>query len=138
MMLEKLGALINLFRKGSEVSNVELWKTGGISVAALSATLGAVLQFSDAFGLHISVTPDQINGIAIGVVSLVGIVLPLITSKRAGILPAKPDNAVAIEDHSFTEPVPAVAAPAQSAIMQPQLTTKDQPNIWLNPPNPGG
>lgn len=137
MMFEKLGALFNLFRKGSEVSNVELWKTGGISVAALSAALGAVLQFGDAFGLHIYVTPDQINGIAIGVVSLVGIVLPLITSKRAGILPAKSGQPASIEDHSFAEAVPAMAETPSPAVVQPQLTTQDQPNIWLNPPTYG-
>lgn len=108
-MFEKIGSLINLFRKGNEVANVELWKTGGISVAALAAALLALVSTGGAFGLHLQITADQANGIATGIIAIVGVVLPLITSKRAGILPAKESNLAPIEDHSLSVAVPAVA-----------------------------
>lgn len=119
-MFEKLGAVINLFRKGHEVTNVELWKSGGISVAALATAIGALVQFGDAFGVRISITPEQLNGLAIGIISLVGIVLPTITSKRAGILPAKADQPAPIEDHSNIDGMPAMAEATAPALVQPE------------------
>ncbi len=119
-MFEKLSALINLFRKGSEVSHVEAWKSGGISVAALAAALGALVQFGAAFGLPIAITAEQLNGLSIGVVTLAGIVLPLITSKRAGLLPAKADSHAPIEDHSCIDGVPAISTPVATTGLQHQ------------------
>jgi hypothetical protein len=119
-MFEKINAIINLFRKGSEVSNVELWKSGGISIAALAAAMGAALQFGNAFGLHLSITPEQLNGLAIGVISLVGVVLPVITSKRAGLLPAKTNQPAPIEDHSFSDSLPTVSALVATTTLQHQ------------------
>lgn len=137
-MFEKLGAIINLFRKGSEVSNVEAWKTGGISVAALSAALGALVQFGDAFGVHIKITPDQVNGLAIGVIALVGVVLPAITSKRAGLLPAKTGEPAPGQDHPVPDPMPAVPKTvARTPLQQPPVATA-RTSIWDNPNNPGG
>ncbi|PXX41665.1 hypothetical protein [Undibacterium pigrum] len=122
-MFEKINAVINLFRKGSEVSNVELWKNGGISVAALAAALGALAQFGDAFGIHLAITSEQLNGIAIGVVSFVGVVLPVITSKRAGLLPAKAGQPTPIEDHSFMDNMPAISAPVATTTLPHQSDT---------------
>ncbi|MFZ6733781.1 hypothetical protein ACO0LG_17775 [Undibacterium sp. Ji42W] len=129
-MFEKISAIINLFRKGSEVSNVELWKNGGISIAALAAAMGAALQFGNEFGLQIAITPEQLNGLAIGVVSLVGIVLPVITSKRAGLLPAKADQPTPIEDHSFSGNLPTIPALVATATLQQQsgATINDSDN----------
>lgn len=123
-MFKKINAVINLFRKGSEISNVELWKNGGISVAALAAVLGALIQFGDAFGIHFAIAPEQLNGLAIGVVSLVGVVLPVITSKRAGLLPAKTGQPAPIEDHSFIGDVPAIPTPMATATLQHQPDTE--------------
>lgn len=129
-MLEKINAVINLFRKGSEISNVELWKNGSISVAALAAALGALAQFGDAFGIHLAITSEQLNGLAIGVISLVGVVLPVITSKRAGLLPAKAGQPAPIEDHSFINGVPATSKPMATATLQhqPDTTIVDSDN----------
>lgn len=119
-MFEKLGSFINLFRKGSEVANVEKWKTGGISIAALAAALLALVSFGNSFGLHLQVTADQINGIATGIIAIVGVVLPLITSKRAGLLPAKESDLAPVEDHSFSSAVQPVAETNAPAVVQPQ------------------
>lgn len=123
-MFKKINAVINLFRKGSEISNVELWKNGGISIAALAAAFGALVQFGDAFGIHLAIAPEQLNGLAIGAVSLVGVVLPVITSKRAGLLPAKTGQPAPIEDHSFIDDVPAIPTPMATATLQHQPDTE--------------
>lgn len=119
-MFEKLGSFINLFRKGSEVANVEAWKTGGISVGALAAAFGALVAFGGTFGINVPITPDQINGIATGIIAIVGVVLPLITSKRAGLLPAKEPELAPVEDHSFSSAVQPVAETNAPAVVQPQ------------------
>jgi hypothetical protein len=118
MMFEKMGALINLFRKGNEVANVEVWKAGGIRTGALAAALLALVAVGKTFGLDVPVTSDQATGIAAGIISIVGVVLPLITSKRAGVLPAKREYGLApIEDHSFQSGVSSMAETAtQTAV----------------------
>ncbi|MFZ6874228.1 hypothetical protein ACO0LF_19395 [Undibacterium sp. Di27W] len=135
-MFEKINAIINLFRKGNEVSNVELWKNGGISVAALAAALGALAQCGDAFGISIAITPEQLNGLAVGIVTLVGVVLPIITSKRTGLLPAKISQHAPIEDHSFSGSMPAIpAVVATSEVqhqLQPSITDSDNPFAGLD------
>jgi len=112
-MFEKLGAFFNLFRKGSEVANAQLWKTGGISVAALSAALLALVNVGDVLGLHIILTQAQSDSICGGVITFVGVVLPLITSKKVGLLPAKTDEPAPIEDHSFGAGVPTATSRVQ-------------------------
>ncbi|MCH8622627.1 hypothetical protein [Undibacterium sp. TS12] len=135
-MFEKVNAVINLFRKGSEVSNVEAWKNGGISVAALAAAMGALAQFGDAFGVHVAITPEQLNGLAVGVVTLVGVVLPVITSKRAGLLPAASSQRAPIEDHSFSDGLPAIPAPVATSQVQhqpqPAMADSDNPLAGLD------
>lgn len=128
-MFGKLTAFIDLFRKGSEVTNVEKWKSGGITVAALSAAFIALLQTLAAFGYNLPITPEQINDISTGVIAVVGVLLPAITSKRAGILPAKEVKLAPIEDHSFAEGVSSVGDTTESAIVQPD----DKAFIGTNP-----
>lgn len=119
-MFDKITAAVDVFRKGSEVANVEKWKNGGITAATVGAAILALNKAGQTFfGISIDLTADQATNLAVGLVTLVGIVLPAITSKRAGLLPAKREEPAPIEDHSFSPGVPTVAAPTQSAPVQP-------------------
>lgn len=123
-MFDKFTAGIDLFRKGSEVANVEKWKNGGITVAAVGAAILALNKAgSTFFGISIDLTAEQATNLATGIIAVVGILLPLITSKRVGILPAKAGNNAPIEDHSGIDGVPAVAETAAPAYVQPVDTT---------------
>jgi hypothetical protein len=68
MNVSKLIAIVDLFRKGSEVSNKEAWKKGQITATALGGVL-----------------------IAGGIIVIVNFVGTLITSSSVGILPEKKD-----------------------------------------------
>lgn len=128
-MFGKLTALIDLFRKGSEVSNVEAWKSGGIKASALAAAMLAVVKVLSSFGYEVPLTPEQINDLAAGLLLIVGVLLPAATSKRAGILPTKEVKLAPIEDHSFAEGVPSVGDSTESATVQ----SDDKAFIGTNP-----
>ena len=87
--MNKLTAIWKLFRKGNEVANVEAWKLGKITVDALAAFLAAILGTAQAFGYTIPLDSSGIALIAGGVYAFGGMVVTIITSKRAG-LPAEP------------------------------------------------
>jgi hypothetical protein len=89
-MLQKLTSIFNLFRKGQEVANVEAWKAGQITSNVLAGVFLAGVQVAKAFDYEIPMDEATANSIAIGVVSTVNFIITVITSKRAGVLPAKP------------------------------------------------
>lgn len=119
-MFDKLTAAVDLFRKGKEVSNVEDWKDGNIKAGTLASFVGAVLTAAGIFfGWHVNVSPEVILGVCTGIVSITGVVLPAITSKRAGLLPAKQEPAP-IEDHSGIDGVPTPSAVVAPEPVQPE------------------
>ncbi|MDY7537691.1 hypothetical protein QN372_00880 [Undibacterium sp. RTI2.1] len=118
-MFDKLGAFINLFRKGSEVANVEAWKTGQITGTVVGALIIAIVNVAASLGHSLPIDVDTANLIGGGIVAAANVVLTATTSTRAGLLPAKPADPAPVEDHSSPAPVPAVAATKQPAAVQP-------------------
>lgn len=102
-MFGKFGALINLFRKGDEIANAQAWKQGGITTAAIAAFLLAADSTLRAFGYDLPITADQAKDIGGGILAIVGVVLPAITSTRAGILPAKSQQSDSTGDSGVSE-----------------------------------
>ena len=90
--MNKLYLFFALFRKGSEVADVEKWKSHQISANMLVALLVAVVALARAFGFALPVGDDDLAGIAGGLLAVGNIVVTVISSKRAGLpeLPAKP------------------------------------------------
>lgn len=92
--MNKVMALLALFRQGSEVGNPGAWKNPTIVANVLLAIVGAAV----AFGFKVELTAENANAIAGGVLAAVGLVngvVHAVTSKRAG-LPAA-DKAAAPE-----------------------------------------
>jgi hypothetical protein len=87
--MDKLRALLALFRQGNEVANPGAWKNATI-VANLLLAVAAVAA---AFGFKVELTGDNASAIAAGGIALVGVVngvLHAVTSKRAGLPAADP------------------------------------------------
>ncbi len=93
--MNKILALIDLFRKGSAVSNPGAWKNTQI-VASLLMSIAMTVK---AWGYDTYLTEEQALSIAVGAVALIDVVLTLITSKKVGVLPPK-------EDHDLPQIVP--------------------------------
>lgn len=85
----KFAALFDLFRKGSEVANVEKWKSGQISANAIALVLTAGVAVAKAFGYTPPISDGDIVAIAGGVFALVNLIITVVSSSRAGLLPAK-------------------------------------------------
>jgi hypothetical protein len=95
-MFAKLGSYMDLFRKGSEVANVEKWKSHQITGTMVAGVLIALMNLAKVYGyeLPIGITTDDLNQLAVGVIAVANIMLTCTTSKRAGLLSAKPDVSV--------------------------------------------
>lgn len=91
MNLIKLAAVLDLLRKGEELSNKEAWKTGQITATALAGLVMAAANVATAYGheLPAGMTTDAVNMSAGAFISAVNIVLTLVTSKAVGVLPEK-------------------------------------------------
>ena len=89
--MQKLLAVLALFRQGNVVANAAAWKNRQITVTALGAFLLALIHVLKAFGVEIPVDEETANTIAAGVLCLVNIVLTLVTTDKIG-LPSKANN----------------------------------------------
>jgi hypothetical protein len=94
-MLAKLKSLFALLRHGEEVADAGKWKKRQITVAMLVSLFGASVAALRAFGIDLETNEVQLEAVALGVLSIYGFVEMIwtaVTSKRAGVLPAKPDQ----------------------------------------------
>ena len=103
----KIGALLDLFRYGGEVANVESWKRGQVTVNSLVALLAAMVAMSRAFGYDIPVSNDGIAAIAGGLFAAVNLVFTVVSSSRVGLLPAKVQPELRPEVQRAAEPEPS-------------------------------
>lgn len=88
-MFSKLKSIIDVFRRGAEVTDPEKWKSHQITGTILAAAIISVVNLSAAFGHPLPIDSDSANAIGVGIVALYNVLLTASTSKRAGILPAK-------------------------------------------------
>lgn len=100
--MNKIIAIVNLLRKGSEVSNPGAWKNAEI----LASFLLAMVAAAAAFGAPIDLTGDQVADIAAAIIAIANAVLTVISSKKVGILPASPPDLPKVEVSTQPEPTP--------------------------------
>lgn len=90
--MDKIFAFINLFRKGNEVANVEKWKKRQIDANYLAGFLLALFGVFKVLGWELPITDEAALTIAGGILAAVNVGLTAVTSKRAGLLPEKPEQ----------------------------------------------
>lgn len=103
--MNKVLAVIDLFRKGESVSNVSAWKTGQISANALALVLLAAVAAGRAFGLNLGLSDSDAVALAGGILALVNFIATNVSSAHAGILPAKPTDFPRVDGISAPAPV---------------------------------
>ena len=89
--MNKLLALLDLFRKGNAVADPALWKSRQIKATLLLPVFGALIAVLRAFGLEVPLDDTQITQLVTGLVVLLNLLLTLTTTDKVG-LPAKPDS----------------------------------------------
>lgn len=100
MNLNKLASAIDLFRKGKEVANPELWKTRQVTVTALGAVIVAGVNTAAAFGYSVPIDVDTANTISVGIISLFNMVMTYVTTKKIG-LPEKTEVVKEVVKNDF-------------------------------------
>lgn len=91
--MEKLFAVLALFRKGNAVADPAMWKNGSITVLLLVPGILALNRVSEAFGFGLGISEAEASNIATGIVAIVGVVSHVITSKTVGLPPSDPPHA---------------------------------------------
>jgi hypothetical protein len=84
-MISKIKPLIMLFRKGKVVADPAAWKAGQITSTALVAFIWALVEVARAFGYEIPIDSDSADGIAVGIIAAVNLVLTITTSDKVGV-----------------------------------------------------
>lgn len=93
--MNKLLALLDLFRKGSTVADPAFWKRRQIEGTALAPLLGALAVALKSFGVEVPLDEVQIVALSGGIVVVINLVLTFTTTDKIG-LPAKSDGAGAV------------------------------------------
>lgn len=102
--MNKLIAFIDLFRKGTEVADPATWKNRGAAVVAMTALIYGLLALAKAYGYELSFSPEDVAGIAVGVVTVVSLLINYITSRKVGLLPPKPGPDAGVQVGPETSP----------------------------------
>lgn len=87
--MEKLKAILALFRQGNAVADPALWKNRQITATVLAGLILAVINLLAAFGFSIPIDPDTANAVAAGIIGIVNVILTMTTSKTVGIAPVE-------------------------------------------------
>lgn len=87
--MNKLLAVLNVFRKGKVVANPESWKTGQITASVFAGLLGALVALAKAFGHELPFTDEQLLTIGGSVVAVAGLFLnptaTVVSSDKVGL-----------------------------------------------------
>ena len=122
----KITAMINLFRVGHAVSDnfAMRLKQGQITVNSIAALVTAIGMVASAFGHPIPfITSDFALAVGTVLLGLANGLLTPLSSKKVGLLPAKP-NGAGVEDsgvgqHVPVQPEPVVVAKVRAGVAPP-------------------
>lgn len=91
--MNKILALIDLFRKGSAVANKEAWKKGQIGSTVIAGLILAIVQVAAVYGYPLPISEDVAMEIGAAFIGVVNFVLTYITTDKIGILAEKQEDA---------------------------------------------
>ena len=83
--MNKLFALLTLFRKGNAVADPSLWKKRQVEATMLGGVIVAGIQVLQAFGVDLPITADDATALAAGLLVLINTCLTYVTTDKIGI-----------------------------------------------------
>jgi hypothetical protein len=131
--MEKLHALLDVFRYGGQLADPREWTTRKITASVVAGFLAGCLHVLEWIKPEwkLPITSGQLDLVAGAFVTVVNVALDIAKSADHGILPAKPvadtvrppDPDAAGHDDAIRDawPVPVVNKPYSSAARQPDL-----------------
>lgn len=113
--LNKVAAVIDLFRKGQSVADPGKWKNRQVQATVLAGVIVAGANVATVFGVPIPVDVDTANTIAVGLIAVFNTILTYVTTDKIG-LPEKVDRLD--EDETILSDFPKLE-------VAPKLKTED-------------
>ena len=77
--MNKLFALLALFRKGNAIADPEIWKKRQVEATMLGGVIVALIQVLQAFGVSLPITADDATALAAGLLVLINTCLTYVT-----------------------------------------------------------
>lgn len=105
--MNKMIALLSLFRKGAVVAEPSVWKNRQVTATVLGGIIIAFVNVLAAFGYAIPIGVDAANAIAAGIIAIVNVVLTITTTDKIG-LPEKQQEATQENKQSVSERIESV------------------------------
>lgn len=87
--MNKLLALLSVYRKGNVVANPAAWKNGQITGSIVAGLLGALVALAKTFGYDLPLSDDQLLTIGGAIVAIAGLFLnttaTVVSSDKVGL-----------------------------------------------------
>jgi len=101
--MNKLLALLNVYRKGECCVHAAAWKNGQITGSVVAGLLAAIVATSKAFGFDLPISDEQLVTIGGAIVAIVGLFInPAITAATSSKVGLPASNEVVIEKSHLT------------------------------------
>lgn len=84
-MIAKLKSAYQLMQAGKVVADPAKWKKRQITSSMLVAVIWAAVQAANAFGVEVPVDEQTVDSIAVGILSVVNLVLTVATTDKIGV-----------------------------------------------------
>jgi hypothetical protein len=84
-MIKKIKSALQLMKAGKVVADPAKWKARQITSSMLVAAIWALVNAASAFGVEVPLDAETIDGLAIGILSLVNVVLTVTTTDKIGL-----------------------------------------------------
>jgi hypothetical protein len=94
-MFDKFTGIFEVLQKGKALANARAWTTGQITATALAGFLLLVIQYGQAWGIHVPawVDTDFVNKFCDGFIVFVNLYFSVATSHDHGVGGVSPDGA---------------------------------------------
>jgi hypothetical protein len=84
-MIKKIKSALQLMKAGKVVADPAKWKARQITSSMLVAAIWALVNAASAFGVEVPLDAETIDGLAIGILSFVNVVLTVTTTDKIGL-----------------------------------------------------
>lgn len=122
--MNKLLALLTLFRKGNAVADPSLWKKRQVEATMLGGVIVAGIQVLQAFGVDLPITADDATALAAGMLVLINACLTYVTTDKIGI------GSVQTQTGSTDQALPDNSGQPAMPSGQQQPATEPDPELY--------
>jgi hypothetical protein len=84
-MIKKIKSAMQLMKAGKVVADPAKWKNRQITSSMLVTAIWALVNASAAFGVEVPLDAETVDGLAVGILAVVNLVLTVTTTDKIGL-----------------------------------------------------